>query len=256
MCIRTGLEIRALACSAWHICAAIAWQISAECFVAAATESGDDDALRGQRPDESRGSMPILVAVWDPLPIYRRGMLATLSAAGFAVETAADLLDWAQQEHRLVVMLTLSTPADWAVLERLREERPAVLVVAVLPDADAQSYVRAVAAGATSAVPRDAAPEAVRRVVEDVLRGVSSLPAEAMAALAAPHERPTHVPEPSPPELDWLRELAVGATVAQLAERSGYSERAMFRLLRELYARLGVRNRTEALMLAQRRGWL
>jgi DNA-binding NarL/FixJ family response regulator len=200
--------------------------------------------------------MPICVAVSDPLPIYRQGMLATLAAAGYAAEAAGDLLDWAQQEYRLVVMLTLWTPADWAVLERLRDERPAVVVVAVLPEADPHAYVRAVAAGATSAVPRDAAPETVRRIVEDVLRGISSLPAEAVAALAAPHERPTHMPEPSPPERDWLRELAVGATVAQLAERSGYSERAMFRLLRELYARLGVRNRTEALMLAQRRGWL
>ena len=200
--------------------------------------------------------MPICVAVSDPLPIYRQGMLATLAAAGFAVEAAGDLLDWAQQEQRLVVMLTLWTPADWAVLERFRDKRPAVVVVAVLPDADPHAYVRAVAAGATSAVPRDAAPETVRRVVEDVFRGISSLPSEAVAALAAPHERPTDIPEPSPPERDWLRELAAGATVAQLAERSGYSERAMFRLLRELYARLGVRNRTEALMLAQRRGWL
>ena len=94
------------------------------------------------------------------------------------------------------------------------------------------------------------------RVFEDAVRGVSALPIGVVAALAAPHERSDHVQEPSESELAWLRELASGATLAQLAEHSGYSERAMFRLLRELYGRLEVKNRTEALMLSQRRGWL
>jgi DNA-binding NarL/FixJ family response regulator len=57
-------------------------------------------------------------------------------------------------------------------------------------------------------------------------------------------------------QLEWLRALAQGITVAQLAERHGYSERAMFRHLRDLYARMGAKGRTEALMLANRRGWL
>jgi len=200
--------------------------------------------------------LPVCVAVSDPLPVYRLGMLATLAAAGFAAETPGDLLDWVRRDDRRVVMLTLETPEDWALLPRLRDQRADALVVAVLTDASVRSYVRAIVAGAVAAVPRDVAPEAVRRVFENVVRGVSTLPAEVVAALAAPHEGTGDADEPPPPELGWLRDLADGATVAQLAKRSGYSERAMFRLLRELYARLKVRNRTEALMLAQRRGWL
>jgi DNA-binding NarL/FixJ family response regulator len=61
---------------------------------------------------------------------------------------------------------------------------------------------------------------------------------------------------PSPREIDWLHQLAGGLTVGQLAARVGYSERMMFRLLRELYDRLQVKGRTEALMLARQRGWL
>jgi DNA-binding NarL/FixJ family response regulator len=57
-------------------------------------------------------------------------------------------------------------------------------------------------------------------------------------------------------EISWLRELAGGLTVAQLAERSGYSERAMFRLLRRVYVRMQVRNRTEALLRAREQGLL
>ena len=50
--------------------------------------------------------------------------------------------------------------------------------------------------------------------------------------------------------------LASGRIVSQLAERSGYSERAMFRLLRKVYVRMQVRNRTEALLRARQQGWL
>jgi DNA-binding NarL/FixJ family response regulator len=200
--------------------------------------------------------MPVCIAVSDPLPMYRQGILATLGEAGFGVEKPEDLIDWVRQEPRRVVMLTLGTAADWALLARLQRESPDVVVVAVLTDASVQSHLRAIVAGALAAVPRDAAPEAIKRVFEDAVRGVSALPVEVVTALAAPHERSEHVQEPSQSELAWLRDLADGSTVAQLAERSGYSERAMFRLLRELYGRLEVRNRTEALMLAQRRGWL
>jgi DNA-binding CsgD family transcriptional regulator len=53
-----------------------------------------------------------------------------------------------------------------------------------------------------------------------------------------------------------LRQLAAGATVAQLADRAGYSERAMFRLLHALYRQLGARSRIEAILHAQTSGWL
>jgi DNA-binding CsgD family transcriptional regulator len=54
----------------------------------------------------------------------------------------------------------------------------------------------------------------------------------------------------------WLRHLSEGRTVADLADSVGYSERMMYRLLANLYRRLGARSRTKALMLAQREGWL
>ncbi|MFI6503799.1 response regulator transcription factor [Nonomuraea typhae] len=61
---------------------------------------------------------------------------------------------------------------------------------------------------------------------------------------------------PSQPELEWLRRLAAGARVADLAHRAGLSERTMFRRLHDLYQRMRVHDRTEALSLARERGWL
>ena len=54
-------------------------------------------------------------------------------------------------------------------------------------------------------------------------------------------------------QAEWLRSLSQGMTVDELADRAGYSERAMYRQLRRLYERLGAANRTEALLQAM---WL
>jgi DNA-binding NarL/FixJ family response regulator len=57
-------------------------------------------------------------------------------------------------------------------------------------------------------------------------------------------------------QMAWLRHLASGMTVAELARVAGYSERAMFRLLQSLYRQLGARTRIEAIVRAQEQGWL
>ncbi len=46
--------------------------------------------------------------------------------------------------------------------------------------------------------------------------------------------------------------LAHGATIASISRRFNHSEREMYRLLSRTYQRLGARNRTDALLLAQR----
>jgi DNA-binding NarL/FixJ family response regulator len=57
-------------------------------------------------------------------------------------------------------------------------------------------------------------------------------------------------------EIGWLRRLREGFTVARLAKHAGYSERMMFRLLADLYAKLRVANRTDAIVYAREQGWI
>jgi len=49
--------------------------------------------------------------------------------------------------------------------------------------------------------------------------------------------------------------MARGDSVASLATSVGYSERMMFRLLRDLYTRIGAANHIGALMKARDEGW-
>jgi DNA-binding NarL/FixJ family response regulator len=201
--------------------------------------------------------MSVRIAVSDPLPLFRSGILATLGHGGFEDELPDDLLSWADDVQHRVVFLTLQSAEDWKLLADIVAARADLLVVAVLTEASTAMYVRAILAGAAAVMPRDAAPDETRRVFQAAVAGESLLPLEVIRALASVGEPDqSHREPPSGRELEWLRELAAGATVVQLAERVGYSERAMFRLLSDLYKRMNVRNRTEALIRAQEHGWL
>nr|WP_062342824.1 response regulator transcription factor [Herbidospora sakaeratensis] len=201
--------------------------------------------------------MFIRIAVFDPLPLYRHGIIAILREAGLSSEAPEEVFAWMDNDHFPLVVLSLQASDDWELLERLCRTRSNLLVIALLPDDAIATHVRALASGAVATLPREAEPSAVRATVEAVISGRTVLPIGVLRGLTS-HDAAT-TPEPallSPRELEWLRHLSTGATVADLAERAGYSERMMFRLLRDLYKRMRAGNRTEALLLAREHGWI
>ena len=107
-------------------------------------------------------------------------------------------------------------------------------------------------------MPRDAGVRAVLQIVEALGRGESVVPLSVVRMLAAhlpaADEEPGRETTLSGKEIDWLRQLARGVTVRQLANSAGYSERMMFRILRNVYSRMHVNTRTQALFLAREHG--
>jgi DNA-binding NarL/FixJ family response regulator len=201
--------------------------------------------------------MFIRIAVFDPLPVFRRGVLAILGDAGFDADSPDDLLAWLRDEERRVVLLTLALPGDWELLTEIRRVRPATEVLALLDDPSVAGYLRALTLGAVGAVPRDAPAAVVRGAFDAAVQGRSVLPIDVVRALSAgAAATEPQADQPSSRELDWLRELSRGVTIARLAEQVGYSERMMFRLLRATYRKLNAATRTEALMTARARGLL
>ena len=200
---------------------------------------------------------PARIAVCDPLPMFHRGVADVMRIAGYDVESPEDLLAWAAAgDGPHVVLLTLLQPADWALLARLREHRPAATLIAVIENGDLVLSIRALTSGAAGVMAREADLDMVRLVLAAATYGRSILPVEVIRALTSTDRPSRPRPVPSETEIAWLRQLAQGLTVARLAERAGYSERMMFRLLRDLYERWGVANRTEAIIHARDNGWL
>lgn len=194
------------------------------------------------------------VAVIDPLPMYRRGMVAVLSEAGHAVEAIEDPQTWARGDATGVLLLTLAADADWELLRQLND---GVVAIAVVFQGSVEAGVHAVRAGARSVLERDVTAGVLIRTVEATIGGQAVLPASVAVALAAGSVLPEQSGmAPTTQQLTWLYNLASGMTVAELARLSGYSERAMFRLLQSLYRQVGVRTRIEAVLRAQERGWI
>ncbi|MFI6477612.1 hypothetical protein ACIBH1_06760 [Nonomuraea sp. NPDC050663] len=201
--------------------------------------------------------MFVRIAVFDPLPVYRHGVMATLREAGLGSESPDDVFAWMDDDHLRLVVLSVQTSEDWECLVQLCRTHRDALVVALLPDDAVTTHVRALTGGAVATLPRDAQPSAVRAAVEAVIDGRSVVPVDVLRALTVAGPAAVSNEEvPSPQEREWLRRLAAGSTVADLADGAGYSERMMFRLLRDLYKRIKAGNRTQALMLARERGWL
>jgi DNA-binding NarL/FixJ family response regulator len=214
--------------------------------------------------------MEIRAAIVDPLPLYCHGAAAAMHELGFVIDQPADIWSWLTAATRHIVLLSLCTSSDWQLLADLHAARPDVYLLALVSDATPETYIRALTGGAVGVVPRAGTPEALRAAFSSLANGQTVLPVGVIGQLIGkrfwpvqapasegPHSaNPTPLWEPSPRERDWLRQLAIGTTVAQLAHTAGYSERMMFRLLRSLYARMATSNRTEALMLARDRGWI
>ncbi|MBM7774708.1 DNA-binding NarL/FixJ family response regulator [Actinokineospora baliensis] len=194
----------------------------------------------------------IRIAVVDPLPLFQQGVSAVLTAAGHVVEAPVDIVTWAVKAPSAVILLTVRLEQDWDLLAELRRMAAAHAVVAVVERPSSATGVRAVRAGARSVLFRDAPAEALRHTVEATISGQAVLPPQVVTALATADGQDTVTPE----QLTWLRQLATGRTVTEVAGHAGYSERAMYRLLNGLYRHMGVGSRLEAIIRARDAGWL
>jgi len=195
----------------------------------------------------------VRIAVVDPLPLFRTGVATVLEASGHEVDAPTEVVGWVRRRASTLVLLTLRSEHDWVLLEQLCAVGGAQLVIALLDDESPVVGARAVRIGARSVLPRDVSMTTLLRTVEATISGQAVMPASVAATLADDPRGGERAP--SAEQLSWLRQLASGTTVAQLAEQAGYSERAMFRLLQALYRQMGVATRLQAIMRAKEAGW-
>ncbi len=205
---------------------------------------------------ESLSDMNEPVAVVAPFPALRRGLEAVLAGSSFLTEEPEDLLAWVGIDGNRAVVLAVDDLEDFELVVDLRRGREDVVVVTLLPAPTPEGVRDAVLAGACSVAGWDTSPEELVALLEAGLRARSLLPTPVVRQLAMGLLDGPMLADLDKHQMEWLRTLAGGATVCELAERVGYSEREMYRLLRNVYNRLGVGNRTQALVWAAQRGML
>ena len=182
-------------------------------------------------------------------------MASILQAEGFETVPLLTLDDWTPGSGGAVVIVRSSVPPD--ALGDFNREHPHIPVLGVIDLVDVSTFAAWVRAGAVGVLSESDDPADYVHAISTARNGRAPVPFKILRAMA--QRVPTSDDLSTWANADeqmWLQEMASGRTVAELAAELGYSERAMFRNLRRLYVRLGVKNRTEALLWADRSGVL
>ncbi|GAA3440110.1 LuxR C-terminal-related transcriptional regulator [Kutzneria kofuensis] len=196
------------------------------------------------------------VVVAGRVPAFVAGLAAILAEGGFEVARPPRLSPWIQQRATEVAVVAVHADEDLDQLRSLADEFPALLLVAVLPAEEDGWYVRALRRGAHAAVAWSSSPPEIVEAVRAARDGRTVLPTAVARSLARSSiDRPKGTPLLAR-EVHWLRVLAGGGSVVQLARAEGYSQREIFRRLSDVYRRMGARNRYEAIALAGQWGLL
>jgi DNA-binding NarL/FixJ family response regulator len=205
-------------------------------------------AVKPQEPGKrvARGGRTTIVGA---SPLYRKGLSAALAEAGLDVEQTSD--SSARRDGLRCVVLVGAANDQIDSYARLPSS-PAVVVIE--PDPSTATYALALRAGARTLLDGDAPVEIVVEAVRAALRGWTLLPSRIAQELCSKSSCRDVTRELDVWEIDCLKALAAGMTIARLADRAGYSEREMYRRLHRLYWRLDAKSRTDAIVKAARLG--
>lgn len=161
-------------------------------------------------------------------------------------------------ERPEVMLLDLSMPDldGVEVTHRLAAQAPETRIVVFTSFSDRDRIVQALDAGAIGYLLKDAEPDEIHAAIRAASRGEAPLAPKAAAALLA--DRTTRPPavELTPREREVLALVVAGHSNKQIARRLGISEKTVKGHLTNLFQRIGVQDRTQAALWAERTGAL
>ncbi|MET1059668.1 MAG: response regulator transcription factor [Nocardioides sp.] len=203
----------------------------------------------------------IRVLVVDDHPVLRSGLVQLVSGADDmeVVGTAADggvALERVRETAPDVVLMDLQMPGiDGVTATRsILAETTGTQVLVLTSFSDGERIVAALDAGAVGYLLKDADPDDVLDGIRAVSRGESPIHPRAARELLG--TRGGGAPGPSvqltPREIEVLTLVRQGLANKQIARRLGITERTVKAHLTSTFARIGVRDRTQAALWAER----
>jgi len=157
-----------------------------------------------------------------------------------------------------VVLMDLSMPDVDGIeaTRRILERDPGIRVVIFTSFSERDRILAALDAGAIGYLLKDAEPEEVHRGVQAAARGEAPIAAKAAMAVVAARTESKPARELTDREREVLILVARGLANKQIARRLGITEKAVKAHLTHLFQRLGVQDRTQAALWAERNGVL
>jgi DNA-binding NarL/FixJ family response regulator len=175
-----------------------------------------------------------------------------------AASNGAEAVELAARLSPDVILMDLSMPTmDGVEATRgVLAESPETKVIAFTSLSDRDLILSALDAGAVGYLLKDAEPEELFKGIRAAARGEAPLDPRAASALIAERTSVKSEPELSPREREVLVLVASGKPNKQVARRLGISEKTVKSHLTNIFQRIGVEDRTQAALWAERRGLL
>lgn len=209
---------------------------------------------------DAASAVGLRVVVADGNQLVVRGLASVLADAGADVvaqelETAGALDAVARlAPDVLVVSLDLPGSAPGNVVAIARDRWPALAVVALSAQPHDESVLAALELGASAHVPRTAAAD---HILAATVQAAATPGAFLAEDLVGSRRRVRGAgPGLTPRETDVLRLAAEGLTVRGISARLFVSEATTRSHLAGIYRKLGVTSRSQAVLVAERRGLL
>ena len=206
-------------------------------------------------------SSPIKVMVVDDHPVVRDGLKLMVSVTpgllwvGQAENGAEAIQQCAALQPDVILMDLIMPEVDGpAATQVIRQQYPAVQVVALTSFDDKELVQKALQAGAISYVLKNASMEVITDVIRDAYAGHSTLTATALQALLSAKPPDVFEEELTAREKEVLELLAVGLKNADIATRLCVGESTVRFHVTNLFRKLGTTNRTQTVRLAMEKG--
>ena len=222
---------------------------------------GRDDGTDGGGAAMTGTDAKIRVVIVDDHAMLRAGLEQLLGGepdlevVGKAAE-GAEAVGLVREVRPDVVLMDLQMPGVdgvEATRQIVVEELADVLVLTSY--SDAERIVGALDAGALGYLLKDAEPDEVLRGIRAVARGESPInPRAARELLGARRTTSTATADLTPRETEVLELVRQGMANKQIARRLGISERTVKAHLTSTFQRIGVVDRTQAALWAERNG--
>ncbi len=211
----------------------------------------------------------IRLLIIDDHEMVREGLKAMLmTEPDFEImgdaANAEQAFELIERLHPDVILLDIRLPGTSGidVCRAVTEHYPETAVIILTTFSDEALVAQCIQAGARGFIVKDIERFDLKRSIRAVARGEAAIdPKAAVAVLArlrrAPQANQEPSPEPlSPQQIVILRLVAQGLSSREIATQLYLSENTVKGYVQEILHRLGVKNRTEAVMVAVKQGWL
>jgi DNA-binding NarL/FixJ family response regulator len=204
---------------------------------------------------------PIRLVIVDDHPLVRRGLCELFAAEGDidvvdAVGGGDEAVRSVLAQHPDVVLMDVSMPDIDGIeaTRRVLAVRPETRVVMLTSFAEHERVIEALDSGAIGYILKDAESDELVRGVRAAAAGDSPLSPRAARALVTARRGRRPFEELTARELDVLKLVARGLSNKQIAWRLAISEKTVKAHMTSIFGRIGVGDRTQAALWAQRHG--